>query len=470
MGLPRLVIAGTHSGVGKTTIATGIMAALARRGMAVQGFKAGPDYIDPGYHSGATGRISRNLDVWLLGDNLLSCFAKAMVGAGIAVVEGVMGLFDGIKGQKARGSCAHVASLLGAPVLLIVDVRSSAYSTAALVHGFASFDPEVKIGGVILNRVGSESHLEMVREAVESLDIPVLGHLGREARLTLPERHLGLVPLAERGSRQQDYFSHLAQVVEASVDLEKVVELARSAPPLCWTPQPEAEEIRCCTQGSTSSRLRIAVARDEAFSFYYQDALDLLTSCGAEVVSFSPLHDHALPPGTAGVFLGGGFPESFLSELAGNQLMHRTLWQAHTQGIPIYAECGGLMYLCREITGFNAETFAGVGLVPGSCSMARKLQGMGYREGVFLQDNILGAQGDMVRGHEFHYSSLEYAADNPAYRLATASGEDKGFEGYVGNNLLASYLHLNFAGNPNLASNFLKACRKSREGAKWESR
>jgi len=468
--VPRLLIAGTHSGVGKTTISTGIMAALAARGMTVQGFKVGPDYIDPSYHTGATGRVSRNLDVWLLRDQLVPSFERAAAGADLAVVEGVMGLYDGIKGQKSTGSSAHVASLIGAPVLLIVDVRSTAYSAAALVHGFASFDPKVKLGGVILNRVGSESHLEMVRDAIESLGIPVLGHLGKEEQLTLPERHLGLVPLAERGKEQKEYFNQLAQVIEAGVDLERVVEMAKNWGP-CSTPEIHPNRLEQEQEPPVKrERVRIAVARDEAFSFYYQDALDVLESFGAEIVDFSPLHDQKLPAGTGGIFIGGGFPESFLDQLSSNRPLHLSLKQAHDQGVPIYAECGGLMYLCREITGFAGERFAGAGLVPGSCVMTKRLQGMGYRKGVFLQDNILGAKGESVQGHEFHYSSLKYDREGWAYSLSTANGEVKGFDGYIAKNILGSYLHLNFAGNPGLASNFLAACYKNQEGATWASR
>ncbi len=505
MGTPRLLIAGTHSGVGKTTISTGIMTALALRGMTVQGFKVGPDYIDPSYHSGATGRISRNLDTWLLGENLVPLFEKASAGADIAIIEGVMGMFDGIKGQKAAGSCANVAALVGAPVILIVDVRSTAYSAAALVHGFASFDPGVRVAGVILNRVGSANHLGMVREAVEGLGIPVVGHLGREDRFTLPERHLGLVPLAERGS-QADYFKALAVVIEQGIDLDRIVALARdwqeerertlrSGETAAWAvmtgPRRRALGLDQAgtgieTSGDAQMRsggdaqeqaapraadpVRIAVARDEAFSFYYQDGLDSLVSLGAEIVSFSPLHDRELPPGTEGIIIGGGFPESFPQQLEDNQAMHRSLRQAHARGVPVYAECGGLMYLCREIKGFEGESFAGAGLVPAVCAMYPRLQGMGYREGVFVQDSLLGPKGARARGHEFHYSSLQYERESFAYRLTDAGGEDKGPEGYAGKNILASYLHLNFAGNPDLAASFLQACRQSREGRLWASR
>lgn len=457
MGLPRLLIAGTHSGVGKTTISTGIMAALAARGLTVQGFKVGPDYIDPGYHTMATGRVSRNLDTWLLGDNLLPLFEQAAQGADIAVVEGVMGLFDGIKGQKDRGSCAHVAELIEAPVVLLVDARSMAYSAAAVVHGFATFKPGVKVAGVILNRIGSPSHLSMVKEAVESTGIPVVGYLGKDEGFSLQERHLGLVPVAEK-EFGQDYFTRLVDKVEAGIDLDLLLEIANQHQ------GSRRHRVRKAKQVDRS-RVKLALARDEAFNFYYQDALDTLVSLGAEIIPFSPLHDLELPPGVQGIFIGGGFPESFLPQLAANKTMHRSLQEAHAAGLPIYAECGGLMYLCREITGFAGEKYCGVGLVPAVTGMSKRLQGMGYRKGIMEQDTLLGPAGTAAFGHEFHYSSTDYTSFSNAYRLSTAIDEDKGLEGYADGNLLASYLHLNFAGNPALAENFLQACRYM-QGAK----
>jgi cobyrinic acid a,c-diamide synthase len=472
MGIPRLLIAGTHSGVGKTTISTGIMAALTARGMKVQGFKVGPDYIDPSYHTGATGRVSRNLDTWLLGDKLPNTFEQGVSGADIAIVEGVMGLFDGIKGKKEGGSSAHIAALLNIPVILIVDVRSMAYSAAAVVHGFASFDSNVKVAGVILNRVGSLSHFELVKDAVENLGIPVIGHLGREENLSLRERHLGLVPLGEEGCRE-DYFSDLAKMIEAGIDLERLIAIAIKNSS-AGEKQLEEEEApgtvvnshaleNCPPVQPEFQDIKITVAKDEAFSFYYQDALDLLKSLGAQISYFSPLHDHELPVGTDGIIIGGGFPESFLPELSANRALITSLQAACNRGIPIYAECGGLMYLCEKIVGFDQAEFDGAALVPGTCYMARKLQGMGYREGVTAVDSILGPEGTPVRGHEFHYSRIEYHETSNAYRLSTATGEDLGCEGFVRRNLLASYLHQNFSGNPDLAVKFLSTCKGNRE-------
>ncbi len=453
MRIPSLLIAGTHSGVGKTTISTGIMAALTARGMRVQGFKVGPDYIDPSYHTGATGRVSRNLDTWLLGNNLINSYHKGLAGADIAIIEGVMGLFDGIKGKREGGSSAHVAALLGVPVVLIVDVESMAYSAAAVVHGFASFDSQVKVAGVILNRVGSYGHFAMVRDAVQELGIPVVGHLGKEDNLVLPERHLGLIPLGEEGTRL-DYFADLAKVIEQGIDLDRLVSLGDS----CRSA--EATAIDSCNPFPVFPNVKIAVAKDEAFSFYYQDALDLLHNLGAEIIQFSPLHDSALPQSIDGIIIGGGFPESFLPELAENQALKQSLHRANDLGLPIYAECGGLMYLCEQIVGFDQSSYAGVGLVPGICYMTKKLQGMGYRQGVTVEDSILGPQGTSFRGHEFHYSRIDYRQSSAAYRICTATGEDRGLEGFVSGNLLGSYVHQNFAGNPDTAVNFLDACLK----------
>ncbi|MDA8442188.1 MAG: cobyrinate a,c-diamide synthase, partial [Peptococcaceae bacterium] len=424
-------------------------------------FKVGPDYIDPSYHTGATGRTSRNLDSWLLHGAVEATFAAAVQTADIAVIEGVMGLFDGIKGQRSHGSSAEIASLVGAPVILIIDVRAMAYSAAALVYGFAHFDPAVKLAGVILNRVGSASHLNLVKDAIEALDIPVLGGLGKECDLTLPERHLGLVPLSERGNNQA-YFAHLAQVMARAIDLDRLLELAgrnslQSTPKL--PPQP-----------ANIHPVRLAVARDEAFSFYYQDTLDLLTKLGAVIIPFSPLHDTQLPAAVDGIIIGGGFPESFLTELTGNTSMLQSIRAAHAQGKPIYAECGGLMYLCQEICSFEGESYAAVGIIPAQTSMQKRLQGMGYRTGIMQCATVLGPMGTVVKGHEFHYSATRYAEGNArAYQIAAADGADQGLEGYVAPNLLASYLHLNLAGQPELAEHFIAICRANREVGLWES-
>lgn len=468
MGTPRLLIAGTHSGVGKTTISTGIMAALANRGLKVQGFKVGPDYIDPSYHTAATGRVSRNLDVWLLGNRLVPSFERAASGADIAIIEGVMGLFDGIKGQGAKGSPAEIALMTEAPVILVMDVRAMGYSTAALLHGFATFDSRVNIAGVILNRIGSASHLAMVKESIASLGVPVVGWLGKDEQLTLPERHLGLVPFGENDC-QNGYFTHLARVMEQGLNLDRLLQLANKS-----KARQQGANIGCCDSSPADTcrvklPVTIAVARDEAFSFYYQDGLDVLSDAGAKIVYFSPLHDRKLPLGTQGVFIGGGFPEQFLPGLAANNSMYRSLQWAHGQRIPIYAECGGLMYLCEKITDFDDNSFSGVGLVPAESRMTRRLQGMGYREGTLQQDCMLGLVGTKVHGHEFHYSTTEYSRQAVAYRLTTANGLDKGLEGYVANNLFASYLHLNFAGYPELAINFLRTCA-TQGGGMWASR
>ncbi|MGB9887599.1 MAG: cobyrinate a,c-diamide synthase [Moorellales bacterium] len=452
--LPRVAIAGVKSGVGKTTIATGIMAALARRGLTVQGFKVGPDYIDPTYHTAATGRVSRNLDTFLLGPEAVrESFFRACRGADLAIVEGVMGLFDGREGS-GEGSTAEICRLLGLPVVLVVDASSLGQSAAALVWGYSRFDPGLEVVGVILNRVAGPRHAALLKEAVEgATGIPVVGSLGREESLTLPSRHLGLVPAVEeeelaRASRR------LGEVVSDQVDLDRLVRLAQDARPLnspasfVFPPEPGGPKVV------------IALARDRAFHFYYQDTLELLEALGAELVPFSPLETPKLPPGAAGVYIGGGFPEVFLEALAANRTLKADLRRAVAMGMPVYAECGGLMYLCREVRGPEGDSWPMAGVIPAVCRMEGRLVGLGYREAEALRSNLLFAAGSLVRGHEFHYSRLEPEGPNFcwAYRLRDGSGRLR-LDGYARGSLLASYLHLNLLGYPEAAASFLKAAR-----------
>jgi cobyrinic acid a,c-diamide synthase len=452
--LPRIAIAGVKSGVGKTTIATGIMAALARRGIKVQGFKVGPDYIDPTYHTAATGRVSRNLDTFLVGPEAVrESFARACRGADLAVIEGVMGLFDGREGS-GEGSTAEICRLLKVPVVLVVDASSLGQSAAALVWGFSRFDPVVEVAGVILNRVAGPRHAALLKEAVEgATGIPVVGILGREESLTLPSRHLGLVPAVEeeelaRAARR------LGEVMSDRVDLDRLVRLAQNARPL----DPPASSVFPPEPGGP--KVVVALARDRAFHFYYQDTLELLEALGAELVPFSPLETPKLPPKTAGVYIGGGFPEVFLEPLAANRGLKEDLRRAVATGMPVYAECGGLMYLCREVRDLEGRSWPMVGLVPAACRMEGRLVGLGYREAEALRPSLLFAAGRRVRGHEFHYSRLEpEGPDFPwAYRLRDGAGRPC-LEGYARASLLASYLHLNLLGYPEAAAGFLEAAR-----------
>jgi cobyrinic acid a,c-diamide synthase len=447
--IPRLIIAGTNSGVGKTTIATGVMAALTKRGLKVQAYKTGPDYIDPGYHTLVTKRPSRNLDAFMLQpQTLATLFVKAAAEADIVIIEGVMGLFDG--GVGGVGSTANLAKQLKAPVVLIVDVRAMADSAAALVYGFARFDPEVQVAGVILNRVGSERHYRMVKEAIEDkVGVPVLGYLTKNTTLTMPERHLGLLPVEENNDLQ--WYEDLAKQIEKSIDLERMLVLAQAACPLA---------VEIAPALSVEKTVRIAVARDEAFTFYYQDGLDELESLGVELVPFSPLRDATLPGNVCGLLFGGGFPEMFVKELSGNRSMQESIRAAHRNGMPIYAECGGLMYLCREIADFDGVAHSLVGLVPAVCQMEKKLVTVGYVEVEARQDTVLCSRGEKLRGHEFHFSTMEGIDDGFPWAFTFRKLRD-GSEypgGYCDGNLLASYLHCHFAGNPEAASYFVNKC------------
>lgn len=448
--IPRLIIAGTHSGVGKTTIATGIMSALTKQGFKVQGFKTGPDYIDPGYHTLVTGRPSRNLDEFMLSPDVLKqVFVKAAAGMDIAIVEGVMGLFDG--GTGGVGSTANLAKLLQAPVVLVVDVRAMADSAAALVYGFKHYDPSVEIAGIILNRVGSERHFKMVKTAIENkVGVPVLGYLTKDAKLSMPERHLGLLPVEENFNTA--WQTELAEKLEAALDLKQMLALAQAAKPLTA----ELPKVH-----SREKIVRIALARDEAFTFYYQDGLDILTDLGAELVPFSPLRDKKLPDDIDGLIFGGGFPEMFSTALAENQAMYESIRTAHQAGMPIYAECGGLIYLCREVTDFSGQHSAPmVGLVPANCKMQQKLVTVGYVEAEACQDNILCSQGTKIRGHEFHFSVMLSQEEEFPWAFTFKKLRDGSTYpgGYCEGNLLASYLHCHFAGNPEAAGSFVAKC------------
>ncbi|MGB9804333.1 cobyrinate a,c-diamide synthase [Desulfofundulus sp.] len=454
MNIPRLLIAATHSGAGKTTLATALMAAFTRAGFTVQPFKVGPDYIDPGYHTAATGRISRNLDTFFLGaSGVREVFARAASGADLCIIEGVMGLYDG-KGATERGSSAEVAKTLEAPVVLVVDVRSMSRSAAALVLGYRLFDPRVRLAGVLLNRVGSARHYAMLKEAIENqAGVPVLGWVGRRQEISLPHRHLGLLPAVEK-NELLDHLEQLVAVLEEGVDLFRLLEIARQAPPLAEIPG------KIFPATPLPPRVRLGVVKDAAFNFYYQDGLDLLSALGAEIVFISALSDPALPPDIDGLYIGGGFPEMFLKNLAANKGFLESLRRAFQQGMPVYAECGGLMYLCRVICDFEGREYSMVGLLPGICRMHARRIALGYCEARVLADNILAPAGTRLVGHEFHYSSIEGIP--PDFRRAYVlyrGGEKEGLpDGYVSGNLLASYLHLHFAACPDVARRFIDRC------------
>ncbi|HWD77138.1 MAG TPA: cobyrinate a,c-diamide synthase [Solirubrobacteraceae bacterium] len=449
--IPRVVIAGTSSGAGKTTVACGLIGALRRAGRRVQGFKVGPDYIDPSYHSLASGRPGRNLDAFLSGPDLIAPLIRhGAAGADIAVIEGVMGLFDGVSGRGELASTAHVARLLRAPVILVVDGSAMARSAAAVIHGFRTFDPEVSVAGVIFNRVGSDSHEALLREAVSDLPAPrlaVLGALRRDDRLTTPERHLGLVPAGEREPRAAAALDVLAESVARLVDLAEVERLARSAPELrgpAWSPEPAG--------GRPTNQVRVAIARGPAFSFHYEENLELLTAAGAELAPVDPIADEALPENSRALILAGGFPEVFGAELAANRPLRAQIAAFAAAGRPVLAECGGLLYLARELDGHDMCS-----VLPAYARMAERLT-LGYREAVAATGTPWLQPGEAVRGHEFHYSAIEYAggdAPPPAWEL-TARGRSRS-EGCAAGSVQASYLHVHWAAHPHLAARFVAA-------------
>ncbi len=444
--LPRLVIAAPASGHGKTTVATGLMAALRARGFAVSPHKVGPDYIDPGYHALATGRPGRNLDPVLCGEERIApLLLHGARGADVAVVEGVMGLYDG-RGAGAFGSTAHVATLTGAPVVLVVDAAAQGRSVAALVAGFAAYDPAVRLGGVILNRVGSERHEQILRTALAELGMPVLGALRRSDAAATPSRHLGLVPAAERAAEAVSTVEALGALVGAAVDLDAVLALARTAGPLAGEPWDAAREVGPTRLGP---RPVVAVAGGPAFTFSYVETAELLTAAGAEVAVVDPLTDEALPAGTCGLVIGGGFPEVHAAALSANAPLRQAVARLAASGAPIAAECAGLLYLCESLDGHPMA-----GVLPATGRMTPRLT-LGYRSAVAATGSALMPAGTDVSGHEFHRTLVEPAAPGAAaWRI------DGQPEGFVHGGVHASYLHLHWAGSPQLATNFVSAARQ----------
>lgn len=455
MKIPRVVIAGTSSGVGKTTIATGLTYALHRRGLKVQPFKCGPDYIDSGYLSAAAGVDCHNLDAWMLSaEHLRELFAHFNQTSDLALVEGVMGLFDGHRKKGGGGSTAQIARLIQAPVILTLNIAKMSESAAAMALGYCSYDPALKVAGVILNQAGSASHYNSAKSAVEErCGIPVIGSLSRAAALTLPERHLGLVPVAE-GSTESGYLDQLADLIEEGIDLDRLLELACRAEDF-----PTIEKPSLFPAGPVERRCRIAVARDEAFNFYYQANIELLEAWGAEISYFSPINDQSLPSGTDGVYIGGGFPEVFLPELEANNAMKQALKDAVDSGMPVYAECGGLMYLSQSIADFQGRQYDMAGLLPGCCRMQGKLQRLGYTVAENLKATPLADRGQVTRGHLFHWSRLEEPeADKAAYRIIEPREQLEGFVLGPRDNLLASYLHVHFGSDSGMAKHFIDRC------------
>ncbi len=448
MSKPVMIIAGTHSGCGKTTVTLGLMAALVRRGLRVAPGKCGPDFIDPSLHTVVCGRVSRNLDIAMCGSAWVRrVLATLATGADVVVIEGVMGLFDG-----GAGGSAGLAREFGLPVVLVVDARSSAESVAAVVHGFASLEPQVRVVAVLCNRVGSARHRQLIEAGLTGRDLPpVLGWLPSDDELALPSRHLGLFTAAD-GPLDGERIDCLAAWIEENVDLDGL--LSR-----CRVSLPAGKPVDDAGKPRPTSACRVAVAQDAAFCFYYQDNLDLLAAAGAELVPFSPLTDQRLPEGTDAVYLGGGYPELYARQLADNVAMRRAIADFSRVGGLVYGECGGFVYLCEGIADVQGRFFPMAGVFPVRARMERRRVALGYRQAEFLADCCFGVRGETVRGHEFHYSSIEPmpASVEHVFRLA-----DGGREGYRVANTLAGYLHLHLGSRPAAAEAFVAAARSVR--------
>jgi cobyrinic acid a,c-diamide synthase len=494
-----LVIAGERSGAGKTTVTIALLAFLIRRGLNVQSFKVGPDYIDPMFHAFVTGRPCRNLDPVLTSESYVKkCFHRHIQDVDYALVEGVMGLFDGVsrKNQESRShdtdfdtdtrinyrkeegnydfsfaSTAHVAYLLNLPVLFVIDCSRLSGSVAAIAHGFRSFNPDLKFAGLVLNRVASDRHLELLQDALQPLNLPILGVLRRDEAVTIPDRHLGLIP-AEELPNLHAAIDKLADLAAVSFDWEQLLPLLaatrngggegseqlsgrHSLPSVIVTQKDDVVNSLGKQFG-----VRIAVARDRAFNFYYQDNLDLLEELGAQLVFWSPLDDSVFPDNVQGLYFGGGFPEVFAQQLSGNVLIRDAVKSAIFSGMPTYAECGGLMYLCDSIVDFDGNSWQGVGVLETSAAMGKRLT-LGYREAVAVRDSSVLTALDEVWGHEFHRSHLTVEPSNPVYhswRYGKRGEVEAVAEGWGVCQVHASYLHLHWGSRPDIPARFLQQC------------
>jgi cobyrinic acid a,c-diamide synthase len=453
------MVTGTGSGVGKTTVALALMAALQERGYRVQPFKCGPDFLDTGHHSAICGRASRNLDTWMLdGESNRAIFTSAIHDADAAIVEGMMGLYDGVAGGTEEGSAAEIAKFLSLPVVLVLDAAKSARSIAAVVKGFESFDPEVHFAGIVLNHVGSDGHHRMLETAIRSVTAtPLLGRIPTKEAIAIPERHLGLHTTEETKSAK-DWLGAFARAGQEHLDLTPLLDLS-------WQDSRVKKESVLASHPASRlgpTRVRIGVARDKAFSFYYEDNLDLLRENGAEIVPFSPLADAELPQNLDGLYLGGGYPELYTDALSRNATMCAGIRAFVEAGNPVYAECGGMIYLGRTLTTLDGRSVTMVGALPLEFEMTQRLVNFGYVDVTFVEDCLLGEKGTHVRGHSFHCSRLRAGTAMPTvYRVKySLSGRDE-LEGFHYKNVLASYVHLHFRGNPTLAASLVTAARRA---------
>ncbi len=451
--IPAVLVAGTSSGVGKTTVVLGMMAALRRRGLVVAPFKVGPDFIDPSHHAAICGRPSRNLDTFMMGmDGVRRSFARGVEGADVAVIEGVMGLYDGLDATEVASS-ASVAKALGAPVLLVMNVHGTSRSAAAMALGYRSYDPKVEVAGLILNRVGSERHRSLLEDALAPLGIPILGTLPRRGEIALPSRHLGL----EMGFESRHDLDALADFVEENAYLDRILELGCQVPAV--EPEAQAEPEAETVQDQEGGRIRIAVAYDEAFCFYYAENFEILRRLGADLRFFSPIRDPL--PEADGLYLGGGYPELYAGALEESPTRHE-IKKAAEDGMPIYGECGGLMYLCEAVIskdGNSEDEKRMAGVLPATTSMTGRLQALGYVEGDVVAENPVVAKGTVIRGHEFHYSKMDCARDARfAYLFRRGTGIDGNKDGLVEHEALGSYLHTHFTTFS--VERFVESCRR----------
>lgn len=455
MKLPRLLIAGTYSGVGKTTVTLALLAAFRSRGRQVQPFKAGPDFIDPGHHQMASGRESRNLDGWMLGADLnRTTFQRAAQDADLSIIEGMMGLFDGSSPINEIGSSAELAKQLNAPVLLVIDGSAMARSAAAMVFGYTKFDPDVQIAGVVFNRIKRERHYQILKEAVEkATNVSVVGYIQPNSELTIADRHLGLRTALE--GNDSDFYSRLGDAATACLDLEAIAQFAEKAQD--W--EESVVSTRLPTVKIVEKPVRIGVAHDPAFCFYYPDNLTLLEHAGGSLCRFSPIHDASIPDVDV-LYLGGGYPEIYAKALAENSVMRRSIKAFAEKGGVIYAECGGMLYLTNALRDFDGSLYDMVGIIPAEAVMSRAHMTLGYRVLTSTLASPIGEPGVCIRGHEFHYSTIQ--PQGPlAYvgQLTDAQGGDRGPDGIVVGNVTAFYTHLHFPTCPQIPAALLQVVR-----------
>jgi len=447
MKIPRFVIAGERSGVGKSLITTGILLSLKERGLSVQPFKVGPDFLDPMHHNIVTGNKSRNLDTWMFEESILEIFLKASEKKDISVIEGVMGFYDGIDGVNEKGSTAHLSKLLKSPVILVLDSRGSARSLGAIAMGFQKYDTDVNIAGVIFNNIGSDKHLNYLKQSLRGVEC--LGGIPRVKEEILYSRHLGLVPPDELYNPEK--YEIIKGLVQDNVNIDRLIEISKNAEELEYTGR--------SLFGKEDKKIKIGVAFDSAFNFYYWDNFEILKSYGADIEFFSPLTGKL--PDVDGIYMGGGYPEIFAKELEANKSSMATVREKSEDEMPIYAECGSLMYLCKRLVNLDGKSFKMVGIFDADIEMTERRQALGYAEVKVTKDNILSKNNDIIRGHEFHYSRVSSLnEDNFAYEMKRGVGIQDGKDGLVSKKTIASYLHIHFATSPEIPQKFISSCLK----------